>query len=158
MGNWEYWSGASPKVWAPFLRRHNVTLLKETWIDFGTWYLVGTDDHLAGHSNPEQWLDGLSDKPTLIMTHSPALFPRLVAPHVGLVLAGHTHGGQVRIPHWGALWVPRGTGPYVSGWYQERQTHLFVSRGLGWSVAPLRYRVPPELAWISINPSLSAPQ
>ena len=152
MGNWEYWSGASPQTWGPFLKEYGIQLLRETWIDFGSWCLAGTDDHLAGNSEPEKWLNALSEKPTIVMTHSPALFPRLVYPHVGLVLAGHTHGGQVRIPKWGAIWVPRGTGPYVSGWFKEQNTHLFVSRGLGWSVAPLRFKAPPELAWISINP------
>ena len=50
----------------------------------------------------------------------------------------------------GAFWVPRGSDHYIAGWYKRNNTHLFVSRGLGWSVAPIRVGAPPEIAWIDI--------
>ena len=70
-----------------------------------------------------------------------------------LVLAGHSHGGQVRVPGLGALWVPRGTGPYVAGWYEQDGSHLFVSRGAGWSIAPLRWGCPAEIALLELRPA-----
>jgi predicted MPP superfamily phosphohydrolase len=153
MGNWEYWAEASPAPWAARLARHGVTLLRDQWEDIGPFVLAGTDDQWAGTPDPEGLLAALPlDRPVVMMTHSPDLFPRLIDPRVRLVLAGHTHGGQVRLPGIGALWSPRGTGPFVGGWYQQGDTHLFVSRGLGWSVAPLRLYCPPEFAWLRLSP------
>jgi uncharacterized protein len=151
MGNWEYWSEAKPAFWRPFLEKHNIRLLREEWVAFEGFCVAGTDDCLAGQSNPESWLHQLPSS-TIMLTHSPALFPRLVHPKIPLVLAGHTHAGQIRLPKIGAFWVPRGSDHYIAGWYQQEHTHLFVSRGLGWSVAPIRIGAPPEIAWIDIVP------
>ncbi len=153
MGNWEYWAGASLELWQPRLAAHGVTLLHETWQDLGPVILAGTDDQLAGSPDPSALLASLPSRPTVLLTHSPALFPRLARPPVQLVLSGHSHGGQVRIPGLGALWAPRGTDRYLAGWYQQDACHLFVSRGLGWSVAPMRLHCPPELAWIALTPA-----
>ena len=149
MGNWEYWSGAKPDTWRPFLEKHKIQLLIEEFVEFDGFCIAGTDDCLAGKSNPDHWLHKLKH-PTIVLTHSPALFPNLVHPKVPLVLAGHTHAGQIRLPKLGAFWVPRGSAHYIAGWYKENNTHLFVSRGLGWSVAPIRVGAPPEIAWIDI--------
>ncbi|MDG1480859.1 MAG: metallophosphoesterase [Myxococcota bacterium] len=154
MGNWEYWSGASLDRWRPLLAAHDVVLLHEDWVDLGPIVLAGTDDHLAGQSEPEVLLSRLPrDRPAVMLTHSPAFFPSLAEPPVKLVLSGHSHGGQVRIPGLGALWAPRGTGSYLAGWFEKDGCYLFVSRGLGWSVAPLRLYCPPELAWIDLTPA-----
>lgn len=154
LGNWEYWSGADLPTWRPLLAEHGVTLLHETWTDLGPITLAGTDDQLAGTPDPEALLARLpADRPAVMLTHSPAFFPALARPPVRLVLSGHSHGGQVRIPGLGAVWAPRGTGPYLAGWFEQDGCHLFVSRGLGWSVAPMRLYCPPELAWITLQPA-----
>jgi predicted MPP superfamily phosphohydrolase len=70
-----------------------------------------------------------------------------------VVLAGHTHGGQVVLPGLGSFFLPRGSGAYPRGWYTLGGSHLFVSRGLGWSVAPLRVRCPPEIALVRLEPA-----
>lgn len=153
MGNWEYWAKATGDAWRQRLADHGVTLLCEEWTDTGPLVVAGTDDQWAGSPDPARLLASLpAGKPVIMMTHSPNLFPQLVDPRVRLVLAGHTHGGQVRLPGLGAIWSPKGTGPFVGGWYQEDGTHLFVSRGLGWSVAPLRLYCPPEFAWLRLSP------
>ena len=153
MGNWEYWSKAKPERWGPILAGHGVRLLREEVCDLGPISLAGTDDHWAGTPEPERLLAQLPpDKPAVVMTHSPDIVPRLIHPQIGLVLAGHSHGGQVRLPGLGAVWTPRGTGAYIGGWYQDGGRSLFVSRGLGWSVAPVRLFCPPELAWIRLSP------
>ncbi|MEL6349510.1 MAG: metallophosphoesterase, partial [Myxococcota bacterium] len=142
-----------PAPWAEILAPFGVQLLRESWVDLGPIILAGTDDMWAGETDPEALLGTIPpDRAVLMLTHSPNLFPALVDPRVKLVLAGHTHGGQMRLPAIGAFWTPRGTGPYIGGWYQEDHTHLFVSRGLGWSVAPLRLFCSPELALIHLTP------
>lgn len=154
MGNWEYWAEAPPPLWREVLRDHGVRLLMDEWAEAGPLVVAGTDDQLAGEPDPHGALGGRpAGRPTLVLTHSPAYFPQLVAPDVPLVLAGHSHGGQVRLPLLGAFWVPRGTDAYIAGWYREEQSHLFVSRGIGWSIAPVRLWCPPELARIQLLPA-----
>lgn len=153
LGNWEVWGGAPRGVWEAHLSRHGIPLLHDRWVDVGPLQVVGTDDLLSGRPDVDAAFAGTTGKPTLVLTHSPALFPRLARPPARVVLAGHTHAGQVRLPFAGPLFLPRGTGSWVHGWYELDGVHLFVSRGIGWSIAPLRWRCPPELALIRLVPA-----
>ncbi len=153
LGNWEHWSVSPISRWTRLLAAHQVTLLREEWRDLGPLVLAGTEDALTGSPSPDALLKSLpADRPAVVLTHSPVLFPALARPPVSLVLAGHSHGGQVRIPGLGAIWAPRGTDHYIAGWFVQDGVHLFVSRGIGWSVAPLRLHCPPELAWLQLQP------
>lgn len=153
MGNWEYWAGFPPQRWGPLLARHGVCLLRDEAVRVGPITLVGTDDHVAAEPDVEAALDRADGEgPIVCLTHSPGLFPRIARPSVPLVLAGHTHGGQVRLPGLGAAWLPFGSGPYVAGFYEANGSLLYVSSGLGWSMAPLRVRCPPEIAWLDLVP------
>lgn len=71
----------------------------------------------------------------------------------GLVLSGHAHGGQVRLPLLGGLYAPgQGLLPeYDSGLYSLGETQMVVSRGLGNSVAPLRVNNRPELVIVTLS-------
>ena len=134
------------------LRQHGVRLLVNEAVDLGPLRLVGSDDHLAGEADVGGLL-GESGQLSVVLTHSPAHFPQVVRPHVRLVLAGHSHAGQWRLPGLGVPWVPKGTGAYVAGWYRHQTTWLHVSPGLGWSIAPLRLWCPPELSRIRLRPA-----
>lgn len=155
MGNWEHWGDAPPELWRPLLAEHGVTLLQDESVDLGPLHLAGTEDLLSAEPDVERALAGLpTDRQSVVLTHSPGLFPSIAREHVGLVLAGHSHGGQFRIPGVGALFVPRATDAFVAGWYQQSGSHLFVSRGLGWSIAPVRLWCPPEVAEIRLIPAI----
>jgi|GEM_PF-701799 len=151
MGNWEHWSGATGASWRARLAQHGVRLLVNEVASAGPLRIVGTDDHLAGAPDVQHLLasDG---RPTIVLTHSPAYFPVVAHPDVALVLAGHSHAGQWRLPLLGVPWVPKGTGAYVAGWYQRGTTWLHVSPGLGWSIAPVRLWCPPEMSRIHLQP------
>lgn len=82
--------------------------------------------------------------------HSPASFDS-VAGSWPLALAGHTHGGQIRLPFVKPLWLPEGSGSYVAGWYEGKGSKLYVSRGVGTAMLPLRFLCRPELALITIS-------
>ncbi len=155
LGNWEHWVIQDLSEWRQILKEYNIQLLveqSETLVIKGVELtILGTDDHLAGNSNPKSLCDSLNSGPTLCLTHSPAHFPQLCREPVDLILAGHAHGGQIRLPRIGAFWTPKGTGQYVSGWYSKENHHMFVSRGMGWSVAPIRLHCPPEIAHIWVN-------
>ena len=148
LGNWEYWVVSDHQAWKKQLAKYDVKLLVEEWIKFENLTIIGTDDHLAGKCSPQLWRRKLPPKPTLCLTHSPEVFPQLAHSPIDLILAGHAHGGQISLPLLGPIWVPHGTGEFISGWYQMRESFLFVSRGLGWSVAPLRLFCTPEIVSI----------
>lgn len=92
-----------------------------------------------------------ADAPVLALSHSPDVFP-LAPSRVRLLLAGHTHGGQVRLPILGALVVPsRYKQRYVHGHVEEKGKHLYVTSGLGMSIFPVRFGVPPEVVLLQVN-------
>ena len=91
------------------------------------------------------------DAPVMAITHAPDLFPELPA-RVSLLLAGHTHGGQVNLPLLGRLVVPSQFGSrYAIGHIEEKGRHLFVSPGIGTSIMPVRFRVPPEISVVTLR-------
>jgi predicted MPP superfamily phosphohydrolase len=91
------------------------------------------------------------EQPTLALTHNPDLFPRL-PPRVSLTLAGHTHGGQVWLPLLGRLVVPSSFGQrYAAGHITEGGRDLFVTTGIGTSILPVRFGVPPEVVLLELS-------
>lgn len=92
-----------------------------------------------------------AEEPVLLLTHSPDVFPD-VPPRVALTLAGHTHGGQVALPVLGRLVVPSRYGQrYAQGLVVEDGRLLFVSTGIGTSLLPVRFRVPPEISVVTLS-------
>lgn len=91
------------------------------------------------------------DDPVILLTHNPDIFPD-VPPRVSLTLAGHTHGGQVNLPLLGRPVVPSRFGQrYAMGHVVEQGRHLFVSGGIGTSIIPVRFRVPPEIVILTLS-------
>ena len=87
----------------------------------------------------------------VLLTHTPDLFPDAAELGVDLVLAGHTQGGQVRLPWLGAIVTDTRLGrAFASGLFRRGGTHLFVTRGIGTSRLPVRFLSPPEAAVISL--------
>lgn len=92
-----------------------------------------------------------NDDPVLLITHNPDIFPD-VPSRVSLTIAGHTHGGQVNFPLVGRLVVPSQFGQrYAMGHIVEGGRHLFVSGGVGTSIIPVRFRVPPEAVMLTLE-------
>jgi uncharacterized protein len=105
---------------------------------------VGVDD-LAG--TLAQVTD---DAPVILMAHEPDIFPK-VPPRVALTLAGHTHGGQVRIGSYAPV-VPSKYGRrYAYGHIVENDRNLIVSGGLGCSGLPVRFGSPPEIVLVELS-------
>ncbi len=158
-GNWEHWSRAEApaaffdSVGARHLRNESARVRDDLWV-------VGLDDGLAGRPDLERALADVPEGPAVVvLLHTPepfdALAPRLArhAPRgSALAFAGHTHGGQVRLPFLGPLWLPPGSGRFVAGAYAEAGVPLFVSRGIGTSILPVRFLCRPELAITVLAP------
>lgn len=90
---------------------------------------------------------------TVMLSHRPEHFEQYVNADAGLVMTGHAHGGQVRIPFVGGLVAPhQGILPkYTAGVYKEQNTSMVVSRGLGNSIIPVRINNMPELVIIKLQ-------
>ena len=90
---------------------------------------------------------------TIMLSHRPELFDSYVENEIDLVLSGHAHGGQVRIPLIGGLIAPnQGLFPkYDAGVYSEGNTTMVVSRGIGNSVIPIRINNRPEIVLIELQ-------
>ena len=87
----------------------------------------------------------------IALTHNPDIIRRF-PPEFRLTLAGHTHGGQVNLPFLGRRIVPSEYGErYAAGHIKEDGKHLFVTTGVGTSVFPVRFRVPPEIAVLTLR-------
>jgi len=110
------------------------------------FWLCGLADFWTRGDELSQTLSKIDDtEPVLALTHNPDIFPEMPG-RVSLTLAGHTHGGQVNLPIVGRLIVPSVFGRrYAYGLVEEDGRKLFVTAGLGTSILPVRFRVPPEI-------------
>ncbi|BFM12691.1 metallophosphoesterase [Simiduia litorea] len=117
--------------------------------------LVGISDYWEGAHDIDKALIGIdTTQPTLAFTHNPDIFP-LIHEQVTLTIAGHTHGGQVYLPFIGRPIVPSAYGEtYAIGTVAEQGTlttkQLFVSPGIGTSILPVRFLVPPEISVLTL--------
>ncbi len=115
-------------------------------------WIVGLADFMTRAPSIAAGLEQVHDNgPVIAIMHNPDSFPDIPA-RVNLSLAGHTHGGQVNFPWLGRLVVPSNYGQrYAYGHVVERGRHLFVSSGVGTSIIPVRFRVPPEILILTIE-------
>ena len=156
-GNWEYWS----RLEGENLRRHfsgaGVRLLINERADleingralsiYGLDYPSSTDylHRLQQDMDPRRF--------NLLLSHVPGFAHEQLSEHINLVLSGHTHGGQIRLPYLPPFYLPRYSGRFVAGFYtvSEHQVPLYVSRGVGTSVLPLRFLCRPEIGLFEVG-------
>ena len=85
--------------------------------------------------------------PKILLCHNPMGIHRAAEHGIDFMLSGHTHGGQVRLPVVGSVRGKSKLGErFVDGWNRLKETQIYVSRGIGRSVVPLRLNCPPEIA------------
>ena len=118
----------------------------------GSFYLAGLADLWTRPQHVNETIAKVpSGSPIIALTHNPDVFPNLPQ-SVPLMLAAHTHGGQVNLPLIGTPIVPSRFGPkYTAGPIYENGHHLFVTTGIGTSILPVRFRVTPEIVILTID-------
>jgi len=121
------------------------------WKDKSFW-LAGLADLMTRRQHVDETIARAPAGSTIIaLAHNPDIFPRLPQT-VPLLLAAHTHGGQVNFPIIGSLIVPSRFGrKYTAGHVYENGHHLFVTTGIGTSILPVRFRVPPEIVILKVE-------
>lgn len=140
-GNHDYWSHA------------DFDEIAETFSKTGGAWLVHSQAvtrdgkitlHGAGEKLPLNFQPNAKTK-NIALVHYPEWVEQLAPGKFDVVLAGHSHGGQVRIPFYGPIVVPYNTGRYDLGLFQTEAGPLYVSSGIGWFFADIRFRCRPEI-------------
>ncbi|MGB3694639.1 MAG: metallophosphoesterase [Spirulinaceae cyanobacterium] len=121
-------------------------------------YLVGVGSLWANRDNVKQALSNVpNNSPQIVMMHNPDSFEKFPANSAPLAVAGHTHGGQVRVPYtpqWSWLRFTEPDKVYADGWakgYGKPGNQLYVNVGIGMSMAPIRLFCLPELTLFTLN-------
>jgi predicted MPP superfamily phosphohydrolase len=122
-------------------------------------WLAGLDD--AAESDPRidlaipKRIRGIAEEPVILLCHEPDYADNILEKPAGqavsLMLSGHTHGGQVRLPLMGPMNLPGLGQKYVEGWFRLGNLQLYVNRGLGAVGVPFRFNCPPEISVFTLR-------
>ena len=156
MGNHDWWYDGERVGRA--LTEAGIPVLENRAVHVGPIWLGGIADYWTREPDIAGTLRQVTDHgdngdPVVLITHNPDIFPEVPA-RVSLTLAAHTHGGQVNLPIVGRVVTTSRLG-YVAGEYVEGGRHLFVTTGIGTSILPVRFGVPPEIVILTVSPSKS---
>jgi uncharacterized protein len=118
------------------------------------FWLGGVDDELEGKPNLDSALHNIpSDECVILLAHEPDYADHVAHYPVDLQLSGHTHGGQVRLPFVGPLYLPPLGRKYIWGLYKIRELTLYTNQGLGTVNVPVRMNCPPEITLLTLRRS-----
>jgi uncharacterized protein len=158
LGNHDWWNDGERARRA--FTAHGIKVLEEEALRLerkpgAAFYVVGLADQMERSSAPKAVMSKVPEgAATLLLVHEPDVFesfPRLSI-NPNLTLAGHTHGGQVWLPLLGRRVVPSEFGErYAYGHVVENGRDLFVTSGVGTSIIPVRFMVPPEIALLTLR-------
>jgi len=164
LGNHDLYAGESRSV--RNLEAAGLTLLRNQWIPLkvenATIHLGGIDDPLMNWMRaPEVWafhpfMEKVPSEPgvKMLLSHRPDVFRYAATRKIDIVLAGHTHGGQIIIPvpRWEkGICVADIISNYTHGWYKRHGSRMYVNRGVGLTFLPWRIHCPPEIAIITLS-------
>lgn len=117
-----------------------------------SFWLCGVDDFSAGLPDLRAALRGsFPDEMKLLLAHNPKMLPRAARASVDLMLSGHTHGGQIRLRVDEKKILPRRKS--ASGLYRRKETQMYITRGIGTVVLPVRFGCPPEVSLLELHSS-----
>ena len=165
-GNHEAWIGAEYQELEETLLDKGVIVLHDKTVklvrDDESIQIAGLEDPAFSEeavANGEELLKSrlkdmeIDDSFCILLSHRPEIFDAYVSMDIDLVLSGHAHGGQFRLPFIGGLIAPdQGILPeYDAGEYMEDNTTMIVSRGLGNSIVPIRFNNDPELVIVELS-------
>ena len=110
---------------------------------------ICTDESYPEHAIPRAAVSG--GEPVIVLAHEPDILPEIAKFKADLMLSGHTHGGQVRLPFLPPLQLPEFGKDYVEGLFRHGPTQLYVNRGIGAVGVPFRFRCPPEITVLTLT-------
>ena len=147
-------TGALVSHGIPVLANDNVPLER----DGQRMWLAGINDALEGHADLSAALPRKRDpqkEPVILLAHEPDFADRATGRQISLVLSGHTHGGQILLPFLPPLLLPELGKRYIHGYFRFPDgMQLYVNRGIGAVNLPFRFRCPPEITAITLQPGI----
>lgn len=154
LGNHDWWYDGGKVRLA--LEKDGIKVLEDEVLQINargtSFWLIGLSDLWTRRPKIEETTSKVPEgQPSIALTHNPDIFPR-VPERVQILLAGHTHGGQVRFPLIGSVVESSKFGErYARGHLFENNHHLFVTTGIGTSIIPVRFGVPPEIVLLTLQ-------
>ena len=163
LGNHDLTAGSAEVESA--LRGNGIEVLRNSYLPIerggGRVWLAGLDDPVMGRPDiditvPES-IRNVRNEPVVLLCHAPDYAVRVQSHRAGqavdLMLSGHTHGGQIRLPLIGALVLPTMGEKFDQGWFQLGRMGLYVNRGIGTIGVPFRFDCPPEITIFTLRAS-----
>lgn len=153
LGNHDHWTDAA--LITDLFRAEGITMLVNEGMRFekdgAAFWLAGVDDSMVGLEDLSLALAGArEDEMKLLLAHNPIILRKAARAGVDLVLSGHTHGGQVSLrPERNDVVRPRRR--VRQGLARQDQTQIYVTRGLGTVVLPVRFGCPPEVSLLELR-------
>lgn len=145
------------------LKDNGITVLRNSFLPLerggARVWLSGVDDPVVGSPDPEKAIPvsirNRPNEPLILLCHAPDYSDTVLRQPAGqavdLILSGHTHGGQIRIPFVKPFQLPPLGKKYVHGWFKLGKAQLYVNRGLGTVGIPVRFDCPPEITLFTLR-------
>lgn len=161
LGNHDALLGA--KLTTEALTASGISVLQNSYVPIeragARFWLSGLDDPLIGHPNPELAIPASirnrDGEPVVLLCHCPDYVDKILFTPEGLavdlMLSGHTHGGQIRLPGMRPLVLPALGSKYVKGWFRLGRLQLHVNCGVGTVGVPFRFHCPPEITLMTLR-------
>jgi predicted MPP superfamily phosphohydrolase len=152
LGNHDHWTDA--EMVTKRFRRENINVLINEGFRFeargASFWLCGVDDYMVGKTDLRAALRGsFPDEMKLLLAHNPVIVRQAARYGVDLVLSGHTHGGQVKIRDEDKRILPRRK--MKNGLHRRKDTQIYITRGIGTVVLPVRFGCPPEISLLELR-------
>ena len=154
LGNHDHWTDSD--MVTKELQAAGVKVLVNEGFRFeakgSSFWLGGVDDHMVGKTDLPSALKGaFPDEMKLLLAHNPIIFRKAVAAGVDLTLSGHTHGGQIKVRDPEKRILPRRK--LSSGLHHRKDSQIYITRGIGTVVLPVRFQCPPEISVLTLRAS-----
>lgn len=154
LGNHDHWTDAD--LVTELFRGEGINVLINEGFRFetrrGSFWIAGVDDHMVGKTDVPASLRGsFPDEMKLLLAHNPIIFREAARYGVDLTLSGHTHGGQIKLRDDEKRILPQRK--LKAGLHTRRNSQIYITRGIGTVVVPMRYQCPPEISLLELRAS-----
>ena len=152
LGNHDHWTDAD--LVTHLFRGEGINVLINEGLRFeargSSFWLAGVDDYMVGKTDvPAAMKGSYPDEMKLLLAHNPIIFREAARLGIDLTLSGHTHGGQVKVRDDAKRLFPQRK--LKAGLHHRKDSQVYITRGIGTVVVPMRYHCPPEISLLELK-------